>query len=74
MKVNKIRIITGVGTDRIVLYLDLPPSWEDDECLTTDFDIRKGDAVEYCQKNFPGIPVTILNVPRHQSNFSRNKE
>ena len=57
MKIIKISIITR-STDLIYLDTNLPSGiW-----ASLLLEVAKGGGESYCAKNFPGIPVTVINT------------
>ena len=53
------------GMDMVTLYTDLPPTTppevSNDPCQML-FYCTKDTAEQYCKDNFPGVPVTIINM------------
>jgi hypothetical protein len=49
------------GLDFVYLRTDLPPTvWPWNEPATLRLEAARGTGLDYCKKNFPGIPVEVV--------------
>ena len=66
IKILKIEILINLsGPDKIFFHTDLPTPYPEVEYpANLQMDARAGYAEQYVQKNFPGVPVEILNAKR----------
>lgn len=64
INITKITIVLNpYGTDLLSLQTDLPsttPAVSDEKCAM-DIRCAKNTGEEYCQKNFPGIPIEKIS-------------
>jgi len=70
MKLIKALVIHGEGADKIYIYTDLPTSFLTSvtaDPLTICFDATHGNGVAYVKKNFPDIPVELIETRRIKS-------
>ena len=74
MKIEKITIVIGRGTDKIMLQTNFPSSLPkvSQENLSLDFDAEKDTGKEYCERNFPGIPIKVVNGRVQEMKFVRS--
>lgn len=63
LNIIKATVLSGQGTDKLILELDLPstiPCFPTDPC-TMKLDLTKGYGVEYCKEHF-GIEPIVLSI------------
>jgi len=60
MEILEATVLVGIGTDNVRLLTNLPqPIWPFDGNLTMQFEVAKGDGVEYVSKHFKLEPEVI---------------
>lgn len=73
MKITRIIIITGEGSDRVSLETDLPEAtYPYKESLFLSFHAAADSGEKYCKKHFPNIPIVVRNI-RNKSNYKFSK-
>lgn len=71
MKINRIVIIQGMGTDHVMLETDLPEAcWPYDTKLSITFNAAQGAGPKYAANHFSDIPVEIVEHIRTAPKFS----
>lgn len=63
LKINSIKIIIGCGPDYLLLKTNLPQGcWPYEGQASMRLEVAANKGVEYCEKNFSGIPVEVIKV------------
>ena len=68
MKAVKIQLLLQDCADFVSMELELPspmPEVTSDQ-LRVKFDVQKGKGQEYLEKNFPGVPVEVIDIRRER--------
>ena len=74
MKINRIVIIQGMGTDRVMLETDLPEAcWPYDNKLSITFNAAQDTGPEYIALHFPNIPIEVVERSRTTPKFSEKE-
>tara|TARA_B100001113_G_C20619443_1_gene409750 strand:- start:153 stop:395 length:243 start_codon:yes stop_codon:yes gene_type:complete len=58
-------LVKARGADEILVDTDLPspfPITVSSDPLSLKSSVRAGGAIEYAQKHFPGVPLTIIDM------------
>lgn len=62
-KITEIKIITGNGCDKIILYTDLPAAtYPYTSKMTLVFDAAQGKGKEYVEQHIPGHQLKIIEI------------
>lgn len=63
MQIKSITIVKGSGSDKVMLYTDLPEAcYPYHGGLTLYFCAAQGSGQQYCVENFPGIQIEIVDL------------
>jgi hypothetical protein len=63
MKITKITLIDGPGTDTLTLQTNLPcGTWPYEGFQTAKIDVAKGVGLKYCEEHFSGIEVNVIKI------------
>jgi hypothetical protein len=63
IKITKITILTGSGTDQLILHTELPEGvWPFASTATLTLHIARGKGEEYVKTNFPNVECEICHV------------
>lgn len=63
MKIQMIKVLTGRGEDKIVLYLDLPTPYPNmGYVCSATVGAQSEYGEEWAKVNFPGIPIEVIHM------------
>jgi hypothetical protein len=64
MQVRRITLLLSkTAADHVILHTDLPPScWPWKEAPTLTLHCAAETGAQYCELNFPGVPVEIVKT------------
>ena len=71
MTIKTIKILLTNGLDRISFETDLPSPYEVGWAPDLRLDASPDRAIAYCQQNFPGVPVEVIDGRSEKMRFSR---